>query len=198
MPKTYQNTTIYEVNTLTSFMKVKGDSFNLGKVKFSFVNYDKSKSQGEQVLDSKDFYLDMNEALYLCEEILNKNLLIKLKKERDKNEKYPEAVWTAQGGINADKAKEKGRTDGMALARVLSIMPGSKKPVIFKFECGPGESTEQGLIVPKWGNKPESRFYIPTDYKGLKTFAIVLKAHIEGYIAAGYLKTGDDMSTKNK
>lgn len=186
MPKTYQDNTIFEFNTLTSFLKVKNDAFGIGKVHFSFVNYDKSKAQGEQVLDAKEFYLDINEALYLCEEILNKNLLIKLKKEADKKEKYPASVWTAQGGINAEKAKEKGRTDGMALARILSIMPGSKKPVVFKYECGPGESTPEGLIVPKFGNQPESRFFVPTDYKGIKTMALVLKSHIEGFIAAEY------------
>lgn len=141
----YKNDLIFSINTKTTFMKAK-PCFNIEKVLFSFVSFDEAAEAGSKIKDNVDFYMSIDDALYLSWLITEGHLTKMIKKEAAKGEKYPKAVYTRQGGIQADKCKEKGiRTDDAALARVLSITPGSKQPYVFKIEQGPEEKHRKDL-----------------------------------------------------
>ena len=197
----------YNLNT---FMKVKPDAFDIGKLLISFGEMDANKKlvPGKSI----DYYLDVKNtamgknAHVLCQDILsgkiNKLMDAEEKKRLGKvvremsdaekaaipdNKKYAQAVLMYQGGQNADKAK---RNDGKALAKILKITRGSKKPVIFSCEEGPGNVTKEGLIVPAYNGKPEKIIRVSMSNDDLKTFAIMVQEAYSAWLTARYFEKG--------
>jgi hypothetical protein len=70
----------------------------------------------------------------------------------------------------------------MALSRQVSIIPGDKVPFLFIAEQGAGESDEKGLIVPRYGNKPDAKIMIPVKEDAIKQMAAIVKVYIQGFI----------------
>ena len=107
---------ISELNTLNTFVKVKGNSFDIGKTLFSFVEFDKNTKKLQK---SVDCYMGMEESLIFCHDILSGKLPKLAAKEKAKGEQYPKAVWHSPlGGVNEQKARErKLRSDGKAISR---------------------------------------------------------------------------------
>lgn len=177
MSEIQKNETIFSINTKDKFLKVKG-AFGIGKIQCSFVQFDKTKEHGDQIVAQADFYLSIEEAKYLAFAILSDKIPKAIAKAKSSENKFPEAIWKSQGGISAEACRNRQtRTDGMALARVMSILPGSKFPYVFKIEQGPGKETEEGLIVPQW-KKPEVAMFIPCDAQTFYQFALMIDAAI--------------------
>ncbi len=175
---------------LNTFVKAKSDSFTIEKLILSFV-----KTENKQSVECGNYYLDFGEALVLCEEIINGSLkrdIIESKQEADaKRAQYARWVRNFQGGVPSGKA---GRSDRKALSRVFTIVPGNdlnKYPIVFKYEEGPGEDSEGDIITPLWwkrnsGYRFEKQILVPMTYNSCLALALLVKAHIEGYIANCY------------
>ena len=193
MAKTRIRSDVFEINNLETFCKIKMDMARQNMLMFSFVNFDSSKSAGEKVLAEATAYIDFPTAKLFAQDILSGRITALAKKEQDRvsaaNEKYCKPIWTQMGGSNEKKCAEKGwRTDGKAISRVLNLTPGSKKPYILTIQQGAGESNDKGLIVPKFGTKPEVQIRVALDNDTLKQMALMINTHIDGFIAAQYAR----------
>ena len=102
---------IAELNTKSTFVKVKGNSFHINKTQFSFVEFD---AQTKKLQKSIDCYMGLEESLIFCQDVLSGKLPKKAAAEKAKGEQYPKPVWSSPlGGVNEQKARErKLRTDG--------------------------------------------------------------------------------------
>lgn len=177
------------------FVEALNGAFDIGKLQLKFVTYDLSKAQGSKFTNEIDIYIDLSKALRICYDALDSGLLIKsIMREKaiaeQKTQQTGNKVWAKQlilhqGGTSAQALASSGksRPDGMSVARVLKIFAGEKLPVMFKAEMGPGETDKKGLIIPKYGYKPESYVQIGMSADDFKEFFITIRAHIEGYIA---------------
>lgn len=112
---------------------------------------------------------------------------------------YPPVLFHQTGGTSAEKLakQDKSRKDGNALSRQIKLTVGEKKRYILSGESGPGKKDSKGLIIPLYGNKPEHRIMIGFDPDELRIFALVLKAHIEAYLSAKYVKIALGISEFN-
>lgn len=202
---------IIKFNSNDSIFEVVADTFNIGKVHIHMHKYDESKSAGQKVTQAVDVFVSIDEALVLCQDILTGNIPIRVKALKDKGEKYASA-WQHLGGISATKLKEKqeyalkagrkledlkpnqkSRPDGKSLSRVFKIVPSSRDSYAFTFqaESGAGEEDSKGLIVPKYGTKPENRVFMPVTPEQAKAFALKLNVCIQAYYNSKYVDKSD-------
>lgn len=174
-----------ELNTLDTFMKAKANTFSIGKVLFSFVKFDKKTMKS---LESMDVYMDMDDALLFANDVLNGRIATLAAEEKAKGAAFPRAVWSTKlGGINEEKAKERGlRDDGKAISRLFNLAPGARQPFVFTAEQRPGTSDEKGLIQPEYKDKPEVQIRVACSADDLKKFAIAIQSHINAYRAGQY------------
>ena len=180
---------ITSINNLSSFVKAKANSFGIERLQLTFVNYD---SENKKLSHSIDCFLKFDEALYLCNMILQQQLARLNKKERERckqtGEKYCKAIFTSTlGGIHEEKVRRKNlRSDGKAISRHFTISPGLKQDYVITCLQGAGHSNEKGLIVPD-GN-PDITIRVACSSSDLRKFALMIKSHIEGYISSQYAK----------
>ena len=152
------NKQILKLDGKDTFFEIMANAFGIDKVQINFRKYDDSQEKGSKITQSVDIFIDIPEALVLSQDILSGKIAQLAKTEKAKGAKYPAQIWQTMGGVNAEKAKTRGlRTDGMALSRVLKIVPGLKQPFVFTAESGKGEENDKGLIVPRYGTTPENR-----------------------------------------
>lgn len=180
-----------ELNTDKTFLKAKGNALDIDKVQFSFVEFNK---QTKKLTKSVDIYLSIPEALVLCNDLILGRICKLAQAEKSecikKGGKYPNSVYfTPLGGVSEEKAKERGlRTDGKAISRCFHIAAGAKADFVITAEQRAGHSNEKGIIIPE-GN-PEVSIRVGISNNDIKGFALTVKAHIEGYIAAKYANNG--------
>ena len=174
-----------EINTKNSFMKVKANTFGIGKVLFSFVKFDDKTLKS---LESMDVFMDMDDALLLANDILSGRIATLAATEKAKGQKYPAAIWSSKlGGINEEKVKTRGlRDDGKAISRVFNLAPGSIQPFVFTAEQRPGHTDDKGLIQPEYKGRPEVQIRAACSADDLKKLAIAIQSHINAYRAAQY------------
>lgn len=177
-----------EINTLTTFLKAKSCAFNIEKVRLDFVEFDKATNK---LTSNIELYMGFGEALVLSQDILSGRISKLAVKEKAKGEKYPKAIWQSKlGGVNEENAKKRNlRTDGKAISRYFTIAPGSKAEFVITAEQKAGKSAPNGIITPCDG-KPEKLIRVACSGDDLKSFALLTKAHIEGYISSQYANNG--------
>lgn len=195
------NKVIYEVNGKDCFVKAKDNSFPIERTLFSFVKYDTTTMKA---LYSGDFYLDFGSCLQLISDvergILQRDIANEIKRMNAENQKYPKPVRQYMGGNMKDTSK---RSDGRALARMLTIEPGTKMPYILKYMEGEGKEDAEGkLIIPSWwsdkGKKPDFTILVPCSSEDMGKLIHMIKAHINGYIASCYMKGTYEMEYQGK
>ena len=54
-------------------------------------------------------------------------------------------------------------------------------------DSGPGETDSRGLIVPKFGNKPENHVVISMTFDVLSELLLITKAHYNAWLCASYM-----------
>lgn len=166
-----------------TFFEVMANAFNIGKVQINFRKYDQTKSKGDKITQQVNCYVNIEDILVLTQDILSGKINKLAEAEKAKGSTYPAPVWQSMGGISALKAE---REDEMALSRVLKLAPGSSKPFVLTAESGKGEQNQQGLIVPRFGTKPENRIIVALTNEQLKQFALIINMHLTAYYSAQY------------
>ena len=185
---------IMEFFNKNSFMKVKPDGFRIGRLLLSFGNMDDNKKlvPGSNI----DYWLDFKkgDAFNLMQDIISGKLAVEVKKEKkdrltaNPNAKYAQPVRSYQGGVSAQKAKDKNlRSDGAAQAKILKIQGGLKQPVLISVEEGPGRETEQGLIVPTYNGKPEQIVRVTLTWDDLKAMALAVQMHYGAFLSGQHV-----------
>ena len=98
------------------------------------------------------------------------------------------ALYQSLGGTSADKLKQqnRSRSDGKSLSRTLQVLTGNKSDLILVADSGPGETTEKGLIVPKFGNKPENHITVSMSLDNFGELLLITKTHYEAWLSAWY------------
>lgn len=189
--KKFRKNQIFRADGKGVFMEVLNSAFRINKVQINFVKYDTNTNKQLVRIDT---FLDIDDALLLANDILsgrmNKLKIDALNLQKEKGYKFASHIYLKQGGVHAAtllKRNQK-RDDGKALAREFKITPGSSQPWILSAEQGPGKEMDQGLIKLE---KAEERIMVPITDDGIKKFALVLRAHIEAYLAQTYAAGGD-------
>ena len=178
------------------FVEVLRNSFEIGRVLMKFVTYDQSREVGDKFTNEIDIYLTFEQFLRISYDILDSRQLIngilKDKQVADEETKrtgktvYPKQRTLTMGGTSAEslKAKGKSRPDGMSISRVLKMFAGNKLPIMFIAESGPGETDSKGLIVPRYGYKPEQKVMMGLSADDAKELFLLTREEIRSFLTA--------------
>lgn len=180
----YLERVFYKINNKETFANWHASMFPFNKVKVDFVRH----KNGARV-DAIETYVDIHEMLALGEEIRTGKLSQKARAEfervKQSGDKYAKSIWESMGGTNAQKCKERGlRSDGQAIARVISITPGTRQPYILKALQGAGREQDNGLI--SMVGAPEKNILVATDLQGLVKMALAIELEFTAYISGCY------------
>lgn len=103
-------------------------------------------------------------------------------------------IWYADaeewlGGTSAEKLLQygKARPDGKSLSRVARLCTAQKFDFLFTASSGPGDKDSKGLIVPRFGKKPENHVAVGMTWDALAELLLITKTHYEAWLAAWYL-----------
>ena len=170
-----------------SFVESLSDAFSIGKVHFNFASYDLNKPAGQRQTGMVSIYIDVDEFLELCRKLTCGELRYMVQSQ--KSAASPKtALYQSLGGTSADKLKQqnRSRSDGKSLSRTLQVLTGNKSDLILVADSGPGETTEKGLIVPKFGNKPENHITVSMSLDNFSELLLITKTHYEAWLSAWY------------
>lgn len=177
---------LVKVSGRDTFVEVMNDAFGIGKVMINFAKYNDKNAAGSRITDQIGIYMNLDEALVLCHDILSGKISGLAKIEKDKGNKYPGAIFTKLGGTSAKALASRGksRPDGMSESRQFKIQPGARADFMLIGEKGKGEENATGLIVPK---SSEAKVMVPFSADDLKKLALILQSNIQAYTVARYV-----------
>lgn len=178
---------IIRVDGRNTFVEFMDSAFEIGKVLVNFISYDTKTNKQSAMIP---FYIDMADFLLLEADVLSGRIAKLAEVEKAKTSKgFPNSIYMQQGGVSAHNLKQRGkeRPDGMSLARQLKIIPGSKVPFMVQAEQGKGEENATGLIVSRYGSKPDDRVMVPMTNDDLKKSVLIVGAKIRAYLSAQYV-----------
>jgi len=193
-------TRVYRADGKDCFVEVTSDACAIGKFKFTFKSYDASKPVGQRSKATIQMYLDIADALLLSANILSGKYIKfiadekkKYEEAKAKNETYfQQPCFVRMGGVSAQKLKLQGkeRPDKMSLSRQIKMMGGMKALFVIQAEQGPGEESDKGLIVPRYGSKQgtkaEQMILVPLDEDNAKKMALMIQLFANAYACAQY------------
>ena len=170
-----------------SFVESLSDAFSIGKVHFNFASYDLNKPAGQRQTGMVSIYIDVDEFLELCRKLTCGELRYLVQSQKSAASPTT-ALYQSLGGTSADKLKQqnRSRSDGKSLSRTLQVLTGNKSDLILVADSGPGETTEKGLIVPKFGNKPENHITVSMSLDNFGELLLITKTHYEAWLSAWY------------
>ena len=170
------------------FVESLNDAFEIGRVHFAFSAYDLNKPAGSRQTNNIHIYISADEFLELCRKLSSGELRYMLQTKKKNGDSTN--LYQHLGGTSAEKLAKQGRTraDGKSLSRTVQLLPGNKTDFLFVAASGPGETDAKGLIVPKFGNKPENRVAIGMTFDALSQFFLLTQTHYQAWLAAWYMK----------
>lgn len=193
-------TRVYRADGKDCFVEVTSDACAIGKFKFTFKSYDASKPVGQRSKATIQMYLEISDALLLASNILSGKYAKHVAEEKKKSEEakakgevyFQQPCFLRMGGVSAQKLKlqNKERPDKMSLSRQIKMMGGLKQLFILQAEQGPGEESDKGLIVPRYGakqgTKAEQTVIVPLDEDNAKKMALMIQLFANAYASAQY------------
>lgn len=168
------------------FVESLRDAFPIGRIHFAFATYDQSKPAGQRQTNNVHIYIAVDEFLELCRKLECGELRYLLQNKKQSGDKTP--LYQCLGGTSADKLAKLGRSrkDGMSLSRTAQLLAGSKSDFLFVADSGPGQTNEKGLIVPKFGNKPENHVTVSMSFDVFSELLLITKAHYLAWLSSWY------------
>ena len=170
------------------FVESLSDLFDVGKAHLAFATYDLSKPAGHRQTNNIHIYISVSELLELCRKLSGGELRWTVQEKRKNNDNTPIQEWL--GGTSAEKLKRYGRArpDGMSVSRTCKLVCGAKTDFLLIADSGPGEQNEKGLIVPRFGNKPENHVAVSMTWESLSELLLMTQIHYEAWLTAWYTK----------
>lgn len=109
-----------------------------------------------------------------------------MKKQR--NDQTP--IYSYFSGTATEKLAKYGRSraDARSLSRTAKLSIGEKADLIFSAASGPGDQQRKGIIVPRFGDKPENFVAVSMSLQSFYEFMLVTKTHYEAWLSAWYQK----------
>ena len=92
------------------------------------------------------------------------------------------------GGTSAKYLTKYGRPrpDGKSLSRVVRLTVAAKSDYFLTADSGPGEENKTGLIVPRFGTKPEQHVSVILSWRQLNELLLTTVEHYRAWLAAKY------------
>lgn len=168
------------------FVEVKSDCFHLDKVHLQFVAYDKSRPAGQRYTSNIHIYIDVPQFLALVQEAANGSLHMRM--QQYKAERKSDPLFEHLGGTSAKRLAHLGRArpDGKSLSRVVKLTAAEKSDYFFAADSGPGEENQTGLIVPRFGKKPEQHVSVTLTWRQLNELLFTTAVHYRAWLSAKY------------
>ena len=169
------------------FVESLSDSFDKGKAHFAFATYDLNKPAGNRQTNCVHIYISVPELLELCRKLSCGELRYLWQERKKANDNRPIQEWL--GGTAAEKLLQYGkpRPDGKSLSRVCKLVAAQKTDFLFIADSGPGEKDAKGLIVPRFGKKPENHVSVSMTWDSLAELLLITKTHYEAWLTAWYM-----------
>ena len=187
MAEEYNKTQIVRKDARNCFVESLNDSFGIGKVHFNFATYDLNKPKGQRQTNNIGIYLAVDEFLELCRKLECGELKFIMNSKKKSGDGTP--IYQSFGGTSAERLKAlgKSRPDGKSLSRTVQLVCGSKSDFLLVADSGPGDTNDKGLIVPKFGNKPENHVAVSMTFDTLSELLLITKAHYNAWLCALYI-----------
>lgn len=169
------------------FVESLSDKFSVGKAHFTFAAYDLNRPAGQRQTNNIHIYISVSELLELCRKLSGGELRAIVQEKKRNKDNRPIQEWL--GGTSAEKLSQygKARADGKSLSRVAKLLVGQKTDFLFVADSGPGETDAKGLIVPRFGNKPENHVAVSMTWDALAELLLMTKTHYEAWLSAWYV-----------
>ena len=169
------------------FVESLNDCFPIGRVHFAFATYDVNRPAGQRQTNNIHIYIAVDEFLELCRKLECGELRYMLQTKKKNGDSTP--LYQCLGGTAAEKLAKQGRSrpDGKSLSRVAQLIPANKGDFLFIADSGPGETNAKGLIVPKFGNKPENHVAVNMSFESLSELFLMTKMHYQMWLASWYV-----------
>ena len=169
------------------FVESLSDSFGNGRTHFVFATYDLNRPAGQRQTNNIHIFISVPEILELCRKLSCGELRYIMQQKKQTGDSKPIQEWL--GGTSAEKLRRfgKARPDGKSLSRVCKLLAGQKSDFLLVADSGPGEKDAKGLIVPKFGNKPENHVAVSMSYEALSELLLMTRTHYESWLTAWYL-----------
>ena len=171
------------------FVESLSDAFAIGKAHFVFATYDTTKPVGKRQTNNISIYIAIDEFLNLHRRLVCGELAYLLRGMKNNSiEKKP--LYQSLGGTSAEKlaAQNRSRNDGMSLSRTVQLLCAEKADFLFVADSGPGVTNEKGLIVPKFGSKPENHVAVSMSFEALSELLLMTQVHYGAWLAASYMQ----------
>lgn len=172
--KEIENTVFWNEFGNHTRIELKNSAFAIGKVAIGLQKFDDNNKQ----VAYTTFYLDIDKALVLAEDILS-GRFVRIAEKQNSNEMV--VVYKVPGGQSAEKAS---RDDKKPLYREFSISKG--KLWILSCQEGPGKVTPTGGFMPD--GKYETKVNVGLSNDSLKAMAKMIETEVMAYRTAQYLK----------
>lgn len=168
------------------FVESLNDAFGIGRIHFAFATYDLSRPAGSRQTNNIHIYIPVDEFLELCRKLNSGELRYMLQTKKKAGETT--CLYQHLGGTSADKLAKQGRTraDGKSLSRTVQLLPGNKSDFLFVADSGPGETNAKGLIVPKFGNRPENHVAISMTFEAFSELLLMTQTHYQAWLTVWY------------
>ena len=168
------------------FVESLNDTFAIGRIHLAFATYDLSRPEGQRQTNSIHIYIAVDEFLELCRKLECGELRYLQQTKKKTDDKTP--IYQCMGGTCAEKLARYGRlrADGKSLSRTAQLLAGSKSDFLFVANSGPGETDKKGLIVPRFGNKPENHVAVSMTFETLSSLLLITKVHYQAWLSAWY------------
>ena len=169
------------------FVESLSDAFANGRAHFAFATYDMNKPAGQRQTNNIHIYISVPELLELCRKLSCGELRYIMQQKKQTGDPKPIQEWL--GGTSVEKLRQygKARPDGKSLSRVCKLVAGQKTDFLLVADSGPGEKDAKGLIVPKFGNKPENHVAVSMTFEAFSELLLMTKMHYQSWLTAWYL-----------
>lgn len=186
MPENRNQNQIIRKDARNCFVESLSDAFSIGRIHFAFATYDLSRPAGQRQTNNIHIYIAVGEFLELCRKLTCGELCYMMQNKKSNGDKTP--LYQCLGGTSAEKLAKQGRSrkDGMSLSRTAQLLCGNKSDFLFVADSGPGQTNDKGLIVPKFGNKPENHVAISMTFETFSELLLLTKAHFEAWLSVWY------------
>ena len=150
--------------------------------------HDLSLPEGKRQTNNVQIYIDVDKFLELCRQIKCGEFGYKL--QQSKRSSNSKALFEYWGGTSAESLRKQGRerADGKSLSRIVKIIAGKQTDLLLIADSGPGEEDKNGLIVPRFGNKPENHVAVSMSLESLYELLLLTEIHYMAWLTTWYMK----------
>ncbi len=188
MTEEYNYNQIIRKDAKGCFVESLRDFFKVGKIHLAFASYDVSLPSGQRQTNNIHIFIGVDELQEICRKLYCGELQYMLKQKKQSGD-YNKPLLEWLGGTSAAKLAQRGqsRKDGKSLSRTAKLLAGKKSDFLFIADSGPGEQNAQGLIVPRFGGRPENHVSVSMTWDSLSEVFLLTKENYQAWLSAKYL-----------